>query len=128
MSVEYSYLNRHYCFGCQNTRMGLNPSWLPKLSREMKPYKGECLVSVIFRIFNMFPQPIWAVGTVPLLPVNIVQTPPTEVSLPSLLFQSLQKISCHRCHNPGEEDDFLINKQFLILRGKEMSRMKGYTK
>lgn len=50
----------------------------------------------------MFPQPFGAVGTVPLLLVNIVQTPPTKVPLLSLPFQSQQKISCHRCHNPKE--------------------------
>lgn len=46
-------------------------------------------------------------------PVNMAQTLPTKVCLLSLLFQNLQKISCHRCHNPREEDDFLVNDRVV---------------
>lgn len=45
---------------------------------------------------------------------NMVQTLPAKVCLLSLLFQSLKKISCHRCHNPIEEDDFLINDRVVL--------------
>ena len=89
-------------------KMGQRP-WLLNFSSRSEPYRGKCLASISFQVLWNFPPNQFIAATVPLPPVNTVQTLPTKVCLLSLLFQNLQKISCHRCHNPREEDDFLVN-------------------
>ena len=82
-------------------------------SSRLEPYRGKCLASISFQILGKFPPNQLAAATVPLHPVNMAQTLPTKVSLLSLLFQNLQKIPCHRCRNPREEDDFLVNDRVV---------------
>ena len=60
----------------------------------------------------------------PLHLVNMVQMPPTKVRLLSLLFQSLQKRSCHHCHNPREKDDLvMIKSSFNFTMENLLSRL-----
>lgn len=90
------------------------------------PYRTKCLASCFcffFLTFENFPSLYLAAGAVPLLLVNMVQTLPTEVCLLSLLFQSLQKIVCHHCHNPREEEDFLLNDRVVLNYAQKITKI-----